>query len=339
VAEILGGLGTRLSMAVLTPLLSDPVEDVRVQASLALARANPVEALRKMAGPMAAPVLETGPDARLEDVRRLRDFIADRFGLWYDDDRLNVLQHRMAPLSIAEGFPALGDYLRHLEEDPLDLRMTNALVSQLTNNETYFFREIDPVTALARHLVTSEHPDTAAFRERSLRVLSAGCATGEEPFSIAMVFDDEGVNACFPAVEILGLDIDAAAIETAVRGRYTAHSFRGRTSRVIDRYFRPVGTGYEIVPRLRAMVRFQQGNILTIGEIGRFDYIFCRNALIYFSDTTLERAARNLHGLLAPGGCLFLGHSESFCRINTDFLPFALGGHVVYRKDVETSGR
>jgi chemotaxis protein methyltransferase CheR len=128
------------------------------------------------------------------------------------------------------------------------------------------------------------------------------------------------------------MDIDHSVLRTARRAGYFANSFRKDERALVSKYFRCEDAGFFLNEQLRSRVTFVQGNILESGDLGRFDVVFCRNVLIYFSDNSMERAAKNFYKMLLPGGYLLLGHSESLCRIETDFVPVCLDGAVVYQK-------
>ena len=169
--------------------------------------------------------------------------------------------------------------------------------------------------------------------QRTLRVLSAGCSTGEEPYTIAMLLEDAGVRSQGCAVEVIGLDIDPGALSVGKSARYSARSFRGGENGAAKKYFKQEGESFVLHDGIKRAVQFRQGNVLGQNDLGRFDIIFCRNVLIYFSDKAVERAMKNFFDMLVNGGYLLLGHSESLCRINTDFVPVRLDGAVVYQKE------
>lgn len=347
--EALAGLGTKRGMQAVLPLLSDPAEDVRMEAALALVRFNTDEARLALAETIsgvtgaafeaekgaleALATLTAKPTAPFAfnpaEIRPLRDYISERLGLYYDDERLNVLHHRLSPLAAAGGFRSLCEYYQHLINNPGSTEAVYRLASQLTNNETYFFRETNQLTSFIQYVL----PDLMhKKREDSIRILSAGCSSGEEAYTAAILLDNEGGRAGGCSFELLGLDIDSGALDKAKQGRYPSRSFRQGINGLVKKYFAQEGDCFVVSDRIKSRVNFRQGNVLNSTDLGRFDIILCRNVLIYFSDSSIERAAKNFYQLLVPGGHLLLGHSESFCRINTDFVPIRLEGAVVYQK-------
>jgi len=351
-AAALSGIGTERSMKTILPLLADPAEDVRVEAALALARFNTDEsreAIARMLSDTAGALYEAEKKA-LEaygtatvgikspfaydpaGILPLRDHISERLGLHYDDDRLNVLHHRLSPLAAASGFRSLGEYYNHIRKGQGNGEVLNKLVSQLTNNETYFFRENEQLKTFVEQLVPEAIERRLKGKQKKIRILSAGCSSGEEVYTIAMLIEEAGARARGCSVEVLGMDLDADALDRGRQARYAARSFRGVENGLVRKYFTQKGDSFVVDDTIRSMVDFRQGNVLDVDDAGRFDIIFCRNLLIYFTDQSVEKAAKNLHQLLMPSGYLLLGHSESLCRVQTEFSPVRLEGAVVYQR-------
>ncbi len=351
--EALAGIGSDKSVKAILPLLEDPVEEVRMQAALSLARFESDEARRALARMFsdmkgavheaekkaleALAALAKAPQPAFacdrEDLLPLRDYVSERLGLYYDDDRLNVLLHRLSPIAVAGGFRSLREYYRHLTGSAGRKDNLDRLASQLTNNETYFFREKEQLNAFAQSVLPGMVHRKSSEPQRTLRVLSAGCSTGEEPYTIAMLVEDAGVRSQGCNVEVIGLDIDPGALSVGKSARYSARSFRGGENGAAKKYFKQEGESFVLHDGIKRVVQFRQGNVLSQNDLGQFDVIFCRNVLIYFSDKAVERAMKNFFDMLVNGGYLLLGHSESLCRINTDFVPVRLDGAVVYQKE------
>lgn len=352
VVAALSGIGTDRGMKAIIPFLSDPVEEVRIEGALGLARFNSDEARQAVEGMLAAikgsayeaekkaldayATITSGRASPFafdpRDVLPIRDYISDRLGLYYGDERLNVLHHRLSPLAVSAGFRSLSEYYRYLaarQGSPDDIYR---LAAQLTNNETYFFRETEQLKAFIQAFL----PDlikTKAGSSKTIRILSAGCSSGEEAYTTAILFEEAGIRASGCNLEVVGMDIDGHAIETAKQGRYPTRSFRGRMNDLVQRYFMRDGESLVLNERVKKAVSFRQANILEAAHAyDAFDVILCRNVLIYFSDPSVERAVNNFYRMLMPGGYLLLGHSESLCRVNTEFVPLRIEGAVVYQK-------
>jgi chemotaxis protein methyltransferase CheR len=350
--KALAGFGTERSLKAILPLLSDPDPDVRAEAMLALPQFNSDEA-RKTLSRALADIAATACEAEKKilnayatitgkigspgsfnaaDIRPLRDYISEKLGLYYDEERLNVLYHRLSPLAATCGFRSLSAFHQHLVDEPGSVKMLHKMASELSNNETYFFRETEQLQAFFSSVLPEVIRKKQAEGRRKLRILSAGCSSGEEAYTLAMLLEEAGVRSQGCDVEVLGMDIDQSVLETARKARYLARSFRKDVSRLVKKYFRCEAAGYLVNEQVRSLVTFVHGNVLESVDQGRFDAVFCRNVLIYFSDSSIERTAKNFHRLLVPGGYLLLGHSESFCRVETDFVPVRLEGAVVYLK-------
>lgn len=199
-------------------------------------------------------------------------------------------------------------------EDELQELIENIVVS-----ETWFFRDRQPFFALARWAVETWLP---AHPQGVLRLLSAPCATGEEPFSMVMAMLDAGVPPERFVVE--AVDISLLALARTRRGVYGRNSFRSRELEFRDRYFRPVAEGWQLDEAVRRQVQFRQANILEpsfIGRAGMKDVIFCRNMLIYFDEPAQRRLMTALDNLLSPDGLLFVGHAETFIFRDSAFSP------------------
>ncbi len=203
------------------------------------------------------------------------------------------------------GLTKLEDYTRFLHETPAEL---SALVEAVVVKETWFFRDKEPFTVLVR-LVLSEwvttHPDG------TLRLLSIPCSTGEEPYSMAMALLDGGLPA--DRFQVDAVDISSHALESAQCALYRKNSFRGQTRDYRERHFQPFEDGYLLNQSVRGQIRFQKGNILDgdcLDGSGIYDYIFCRNLLIYFDPPTQEKVLQKLGRLLKKSGVLFVGPVE-----------------------------
>jgi chemotaxis protein methyltransferase CheR len=281
------------------------------------------------------PHLEHDFELREEEFRLLRDFVHEQFGLYFDGTQRESLRARLAPRLALLGLVSFEDYYRHLRFAPERAMEQQRMVSHLTNNETYFFREQPQLAVFADKVLPSLKERRAKRNERTLRLISVGCSTGEEALTLAMILFDSGQFFWGWDVEVTGLDIDEAALEKAERGLYHQNSLRAVTPPQLERHFAPDGSGVRVKDSIRKLVSFRPGNLLepaSYQDLAPLDAVFCRNVLIYFSDQTIERAVRLFHEVLAPGGYLFLGHAESLARVTTAFTPIRFQGAIVYQK-------
>jgi chemotaxis protein methyltransferase CheR len=210
------------------------------------------------------------------------------------------------------------------------------MITHLTNNETYFYREAGQLTAFADNVLRLLKDRKVKNGERRLRILSAGCSTGEEVHTLAMLLHDSGEFFWNWDVQIVGVDIDQIALDKARRGLYHHNSFRSIGPELIERHFLPQGGGaHQVKDSVRKHVQFIHGNIIepaTYEALRPLDVIVCRNVLIYFSDQATLRAIQTFHSALEPGGYLLLGHAESLSRISDLFTPIRFKGAMIYQK-------
>jgi len=279
-------------------------------------------------------------DAELseEEFRLLRDFVHERFGLYYDESQRASLRARLAPRLALLGLSSFEDYHRYLRFAPERADEQQRMVSHLTNNETYFFREQPQLDGFAGHVLRALKERKTRSGEKRLRVLSAGCSTGEEPLTLGMILFDSGQFFWGWDVSVTGLDVDGAALDKARRAVYHQGSLRTVTPALLERHFATDGNGVRVKDSSRRSVSFRAGNLLEPASyegLGPLDVLFCRNVLIYFSDAAVQRAVSLFQQAIAPGGYLFLGHAESLARVSSAFVPIRFQGAIVYQKPEE----
>ena len=205
----------------------------------------------------------------------------------------------------------------------------------ITNNETYFFRESSQLSVLTQQVLPALKESKLARGERTLRILSAGCSSGEEAYTIAMLLLESGGFSWDWDVRITGVDIDARALEAARQGVYRERAFWATEPHLVERYLKRQGDSYLVRDILRKWISFVPGNLLELADSAggeQFDVILCRNVLIYFADQTVQRVVDNFGALQAPGAYLFLGHSESLSRTQASYLPLRFPGAIIYQK-------
>lgn len=255
-----------------------------------------------------------------------------RYGFKFRDSFHEMARNRLARRMSELGLENLQDYYYRLLYDAHSDQEFDLLFDSLANNETYFFREETQIRTFSEEIV----PERRGRRpDARIRVWSAGCASGEEPFSLAMAtIEAHGDEA--DSVEIFGSDQSGKALERARRGVYGAFSFRNLAPDLRERYFQPEAEGrFRIIPRVRKLVQFGRCNL--VGQAGdlplvKFDAIFCRNVLMYFDRDSRRRVLDLFHDRLAQGGYLFLGHSESLLDLSDRFELANLMNDVAYRR-------
>lgn len=270
---------------------------------------------------------------RTDQVERFRGLIARRLGLQFEDNRLGWLGEVLRRC-VERARQTDDDYLDWLEFEAMGTEL-GTLAEELTVPETYFFRNIDQFRALQEQVL----PDRLRARAgpRCLRILSAGCASGEEAYSIAMALHGRLPDPAW-TLSILAVDVNPAVLDKARRARYTAWSLRETPAALQDRWFRPEGRDVVVDDAIRSAVVFEQRNLhlqdAGFWLPGLFDVVFCRNVLMYFTPQNAQAAVARIARSLAPGGVLFLGHAETLRGLSQDFhLRHTHGTFYYQRKD------
>jgi len=267
-----------------------------------------------------------------EEFRLLRDLVYEHAGLRFEEDAMLLFERRLSDRVAALGLLSFGGYYKYLRFNPLGANELEEVIERLTTKETYFFRQEYQLRAFRDELL----PRIAhANREhRRLSAWSAGCATGEEAYTLAMLILESGLFSGWD-VRVIGSDISKRGVAHARRGVYRPSSFRATAAEQRQRYFRDAEDGMHVMDEVKKLCHFAQLNLLDgarAGFVGRVDVVFCRNVLIYFDVKSRRRVIDVLYERLVPGGYLLLGHSESLLNLSTAFELVHLREDLVYRK-------
>jgi chemotaxis protein methyltransferase CheR len=274
-----------------------------------------------------------------EDVfRLLRDFIHDYCGIFFDDSSKFLLERRLSRRLEQHHLKSFEEYYHFLRYDRKREEELTVLVDNLTTNETYFFRENPQLRAFAEEILP-ELRERLADR-KALRIWSAGCSTGEEPYTIAMLLFESGDWWRTWQVEILGSDINQRVLHTARKGLYKKSAHRVTSPEMLAKYFIEEEKGdYRIVDKVKELVSFSSLNLLDplkANLISNMDIIFCRNVIIYFDKEAKKKVIESFSNKLREGGYLLLGHSESLINISNAFVLRTLKNDMVYQKPLRT---
>lgn len=259
----------------------------------------------------------------------LRDLINGYCGIYYEDEKLDLLADKVAGRVLELGLPSFEEYYHHLRYDPEGQTEWRPLMDVLTVHETYFMREAEQLRAFAECVAPSI---LAERRPPQLLVWSAACSTGEEPYSLAMLLLERGIEE---GSRIVATDISGRALERARRGVYGPRSLRAMPPSLAARYLSPDASGWRVAPSVRDLVSFRQVNLLDEGAMRQFrgfDVVFCRNVFIYFASPSVQKVLAHFHAALNPGGYLFVGTAESLLRQATAFDLVEVGHAFAYRK-------
>lgn len=271
-------------------------------------------------------------DATVADWKLLTDLLEDRFGLNFAGARQELLEGRLRPRLEALHLDSLRAYYHFLRAHPAREEEFTELSRRITNNETYFFRETAHFEAILSRIIPALGPE---LRSRPLRILSAACSSGEEPYSLAIRLVDAGLELSGIQWEIDACDLSPTRLETARQAVYDGMSFRATDDATRERCFRPHEGKWQLKERYRKHVKFFHANLaapLSGLGWGGYDVILCRNMLIYFSDAAFDRLISRFAQLLRPGGHLFLGHAESLFDRSAEFESVQYAETMGYRK-------
>jgi chemotaxis protein methyltransferase CheR len=263
------------------------------------------------------------------ELGEIRMLIEERTGIHFDESRERFFSTRVREHMQEKGIARGMELLRAVRKTNVEYQ---ALLERLLTQETSFFRYPGVYEAFEKRVLPEIHVKKFWKNPRTLRVWSAGCATGEEPYSIAITIADALSFSDAWDVEILASDIGRQALHHAERGVYSGRSIAKLSEQQLAAHFTPAGNGYRVRPRIRKMVTFVQMNLSSAVYVGRMDLIFCMNVLIYFSHERRRELIQRFYDTLEPGGYLFLGHSESLSKLPVKFQAIVLNDCILYRK-------
>ncbi len=270
----------------------------------------------------------------------LRRILKDRSGLALNTDKHYLITARLKPIIEAHGFADVGELVAAMR-DVRGARITEEVVDAMTTNESLFFRDTQPFDALIKHMLPTL---MRARGGRPIRIWCAAASTGQEPYSIAIVLEENAAKLAGQRVEILASDISQAALRRARFGEYTEFEVgRGVPPHLLGRYFQKVQRNHwTIAPRIKSRVTFECRNLLEpFARLGTFDIVFCRNVLIYFDRPTKTGVLERISGVLAPDGYLVLGGAETTLGLTARFSRHRTWRNVYVRaaSDISTMDR
>ena len=286
---------------------------------------------------------DTESELPVRKLDRLGSLVAEKIGLHFPSTKRGDLWRAVSGMAREKGCPDPESYMDQLLSSPTADRDVEALAIHLTVGETYFFRESNSIKALRHHILPG------LIRERSkgpktIRIWSAGCSSGEEPYTAAMLLDMLLPSRRDWDIQILGTDINSLALEKARAGIYTNWSFRETSEALRSKYFvRAAQNRFAIKAGIREMVSFEHLNLahdrLYLSDKFREqDIIFCRNVMIYLTPEMTKRVIRSFYSCLNQGGWLMVAPSETFLLRGSRLTPVLLNGTTLYRKDGDKRG-
>lgn len=261
--------------------------------------------------------------------QEFRDFLEQSCGIVLGDNKQYLVASRLSPLMQQHHFSDLGELVARLQR-PENTALRGQVIEAMTTNETQFFRDIYPFEILRQQVF----PEFQNRRAWQVRIWSAACSSGQEPYTLSMCLQEYNESGGRLEGEVLGTDISPQMVQQASSGRYSAAAVgRGLSPERLARFFNKIDEDrYEVRPEIRRRVSFRNHNLLeSYGLLGRFDIILCRNVLIYFSQESRSDILKRMAKLLNPGGYLLVGASESLARHSEDFEMVRCPQGVIYR--------
>jgi chemotaxis protein methyltransferase CheR len=268
-----------------------------------------------------------------ETFKQLRDFIYERSGIFIPDNKKYFIENRLGRRVQEKNLKGYEDYLYILKYGS-DKNELNIMFNLVTTNETFFFREPQQFDIFGGELLRRVMDENTKSGRLDIKIWSAACSTGEEPYTMAMILlERPEVNAF--RKEIYASDISESVLNSAKAGVYGSYSVRNIPDVYIKKYFTNTNQQYSISPTLKSMVRLMKVNLMDerdVRTIKGVDIIFCRNVLIYFDDKAKQKAVSLLYDALRPNGYLFVGTSESLHNVTRAFKPVVINKVIVYQK-------
>jgi chemotaxis protein methyltransferase CheR len=267
---------------------------------------------------------------------QLRDFIYDQAGIFIAANRKYLLENRLANRLKELNLKDFGEYYYYLQYDSGKKAELNKLFEVITTNETSFYRNPPQLKVFETKVLPAVFDELRKKRSKRLRIWSAGCSTGEEPYTLAMIISEVlGSELSSWNIKITANDLSERVLKSARKGEYSEYALRTTPKEIVSKYFDADGKVFKIKPELKRMVAFGQINLsdrVQVKRVERSEIVFCRNVIIYFDDAMKKKVINAFYDNLVPGGHLIIGHSESLHNITRAFKPVHHPGAIIYQK-------
>jgi chemotaxis protein methyltransferase CheR len=270
-------------------------------------------------------------DPELDEIRTL---IEQRSAILFDSSRERFFSTRIREHLEEKNLSSGTELLRLVRGSSIEYE---ALLERLLTQETSFFRYPAVYEAVEKRILPEIQERKFWESPRALRIWSAGCSTGEEPYSIAITLCDALKFAEAWEIEVLATDVSRRALRHAERGAYSRRSLGEVSLHQVETYFSATKHGYQVKPRIRRMISFAQMNLVESVYVGKLDCIFCMNVLMYFSEERRLSILRRFYDALEPGGYFLLGHSETLSNVPMKFESIVMGDCLIYRKPISAA--
>lgn len=266
--------------------------------------------------------------------QRFVDLIYKRTGIWFETNKRYFVDKRLDERIAQLGLENYREYYQLLKfsNDPTEMQQ---LINRLTVNETYFFRDFPQLQGFAEEVLLQTVTAKLVANDRTLKLWSAGCSTGDEPYTLAIILLEMLPEPEKWTIEILATDIDTRVLDTARKGSYPSRSVKDIPTEYLERYFTKRYDRYLLNMQVRNMINFKKINLMDEQDMRvqlGYDFIFCRNVLIYFDTESRLAVLNSFYQSLRRGGYIYLGHSESVARISDSFKMKRIGTSIAYSK-------
>ena len=272
-----------------------------------------------------------------EEFIQLRDFIYEKSGIYIAENRKYLIENRLNNRIKDLNLKTFGEYYYYLKFDANKNAELTKLFEVITTNETSFYRNPPQLQVFQETVLKAELEKLRKAGTKKLRIWSAGCSTGEEPYTLAIILHEVlKTEIASWDIKITANDLSEAVLTSARKGVYSEYALRTTPPDIVNRYFIKEGQNFAVDPKLKRLISFGPTNLsdrALLRRVERSHIIFCRNVIIYFDDEMKKQIIESFYDNLLPGGCLFIGHSESLHSISRAFKPEHHTGTIVYRKE------
>ncbi|MEW6621263.1 MAG: CheR family methyltransferase [bacterium] len=277
------------------------------------------------------------PDLTDEEFLLFQNFISQNSGIFVDEPKRDLLRKALLARTTSMNLGGYSDYYKFLKYNPRGEEEFKELLNLITVCETYFFRDVKHFITLRKHILPELLRRKQLQGSYGIRIWSAGCSTGEEPYSIAIALLETLQPAQMWDVEVFGSDVSTRALTLAREGVYSKWSLRSTDRSYIEKYFIQEGKNYILKDEIKKRVNFEYFNLIKepfpLAKMGEYwDIIFCRNVTIYFKPESTKRVINNFYKSLQKEGYLFIGASESLYHISNEFKLLEIEGNFLYQK-------
>ncbi len=283
--------------------------------------------------------ISLGKELKISDgeFAQLRDFIYQKSGIFIADNRKYLLENRLANRLKHLNLKNFGEYYYYLQYDSKRLGEMTELFNAVTTNETSFYRNPPQLKVFEEKVLPEILDDQRKKRTKTLRIWSAGCSTGEEPYTLGIILHEVlGPEISTWNIKITANDLSENVLQSARAGVYTEYALRTTPKEIVEKWFIPQDGKFQIRPEVKKLVSFGPINLsdrMQMKRVERSHAVFCRNVIIYFDDEMKKLVISSFYDNLLAGGFLIIGHSESLHNISRAFKPVHHPGAIIYRKE------